>query len=207
MDTEHGGRGVVSQGARALRALRVLLLVKNIKSIKTIFTTLIISIPPTLNIMCDGNGTALRPRTPAFPLGCGYLSARVRRRCLLCILILVYGILGVQLYGGLPVGPRIHYIDNFDGIMNAMMVLFQVLRPTKRDGTQGDKTGGDHLFGAVCPPDLARDTMTVLFSGLHRAGLSRLHGRAAGQRLRPGQHVLHLVLRRVGAATLQISRR
>eukprot|EP01052_Picozoa_sp_SAG31_P013695 SAG31_NODE_830_length_11688_cov_35.424023_1_plen_1846_part_00 len=84
------------QGARSLRALRVLLMVKNVPSIREIFTTLIVSIPPTLNIMC-----------------------------LLGILILVYGILGVQLYGGLPPGPRINVVDNFDDIQHAMFLLFQ----------------------------------------------------------------------------------
>jgi voltage-dependent calcium channel L type alpha-1D len=85
------------QGARSLRVLRVLLLLKNLSSLKTVFTTLIISIPPTLNIMA-----------------------------LLTVLIFVYGVLGVQLYGGLPIGPRINHIDNFDDVQSAMMVLFQI---------------------------------------------------------------------------------
>jgi hypothetical protein len=87
----------VVQAARALRALRVLLLVRNLSALKTIFSTLVISIPPTLNIMC-----------------------------LLGLLMLVYGVLGIQLYGGLPSGPRINHVDNFDDIQTAMAVLFQV---------------------------------------------------------------------------------
>eukprot|EP01051_Picozoa_sp_SAG22_P011938 SAG22_NODE_1195_length_5200_cov_2.280533_1_plen_1405_part_01 len=85
------------QGARSLRVLRILLLLKSAPSLKTIFTTLVISIPPTLNIMA-----------------------------LMGILMFVYGVLGIQLYGGLPMGSRIHHIDNFDSIHTAMMVLFQV---------------------------------------------------------------------------------
>ena len=86
------------QAVRALRALRILLLVKRAQSLKTIISTLILSVPPTLNIMA-----------------------------IMALLIFMYGVVGMQMFGGVPYNTRIHQYDNFDNIFNAMRLLFQVM--------------------------------------------------------------------------------
>jgi hypothetical protein len=91
----------VFSGGRALRVFRVLLLLRNTASLQTLLRTLVLSLPPVINITS-----------------------------LLMLVLFVFGILGMQLFGGLPHGEpnqdAINEFDNFDSIFAAMRVLFQI---------------------------------------------------------------------------------
>eukprot|EP01047_Picozoa_sp_COSAG01_P045172 COSAG01_NODE_4141_length_5297_cov_78.284973_1_plen_758_part_00 len=91
----------VFSGGRALRVFRVLLLLKNTASLQTLLRTLVLSLPPAINITS-----------------------------LLMLVLFVFGIVGMQLFGGLPHGEpnqdAINTFDNFDSISAAMRVLFQI---------------------------------------------------------------------------------
>lgn len=91
----------VFSGGRALRVFRLLLLLKNTESLRTLLRTLVLSLPPALNITL-----------------------------LLTLVLFVFGIIGMQLFGGLPLGnpleDAINTYDNFDTLPAAVRVLFQI---------------------------------------------------------------------------------
>ena len=91
----------VFSGGRALRVLRLLLLLRNTSTLQTLLRTLILSLPPAMNITT-----------------------------LLVLVLFVFGIIGIQLFGGLAQGAvnvaAINEYDNFDSIVPAMRVLFQI---------------------------------------------------------------------------------
>jgi hypothetical protein len=91
----------VFSGGRALRVFRLLLLLKNTESLRTLLRTLVLSLPPAMNITL-----------------------------LLTLVLFVFGIIGMQLFGGLPLGnpleDAINTYDNFDTLPAAIRVLFQI---------------------------------------------------------------------------------
>lgn len=91
----------VFSGGRALRVFRLLLLLKNTESLKTLLRTLVLSLPAAANITL-----------------------------LLLLVLFVFGIVGMQLFGGLPHGipmeASINTYDNFDTLPAAVRVLFQI---------------------------------------------------------------------------------
>ena len=88
-------------GGRALRVFRLLLLLKNTESLRTLLRTLVLSLPPAMNITL-----------------------------LLMLVLFVFGIIGMHLFGGLPLGnpleDTINPYDNFDTLPTAVRVLFQI---------------------------------------------------------------------------------
>ena len=85
------------QAIRALRVLRILMLLKNAETLRSLFATMVLSLPPAANL------TAL-----------------------LFLVLFVFAVIGMQLYGNMARGPYINDNDNFDNVVNAMCLLFQI---------------------------------------------------------------------------------
>eukprot|EP01050_Picozoa_sp_SAG11_P007632 SAG11_NODE_643_length_7983_cov_2.198884_2_plen_1259_part_00 len=85
------------QAVRALRVLRLLMLLKNAQTLRSLFSTMLLSLPPAANLCC-----------------------------LLFLVFFVFAVAGMQLYGNMPHSQMINSNDNFDNIVNAMCLLFQV---------------------------------------------------------------------------------
>merc|ERR1712072_402186 len=85
------------QALRAIRVMRLMLLLKNATGLRSLMRTLFVSLLPALNITV-----------------------------LLLLVLFVYGVIGMHLYGGMSRGQFINEHDNFDDIIHALRVLFQI---------------------------------------------------------------------------------
>eukprot|EP01052_Picozoa_sp_SAG31_P005931 SAG31_NODE_268_length_18767_cov_4.644900_7_plen_1271_part_00 len=85
------------QAIRALRVMRILMVLKNARTLRSLFATMVLSLPPAANL------TAL-----------------------LCLVFFVFAVVGMQLYGNMPHGQYVNANDNFDNVINAMCLLFQI---------------------------------------------------------------------------------
>ena len=83
--------------ARLIRMLRVMLILKFAKMVRSMIMTVILSLPPTANVVM-----------------------------VQMIVLYIYGVAGMQLYGNLEECDKINDLQNFRTIASSMMYLFQI---------------------------------------------------------------------------------
>eukprot|EP01047_Picozoa_sp_COSAG01_P007944 COSAG01_NODE_306_length_19162_cov_14.196611_20_plen_1802_part_00 len=85
------------QALRAIRVTRLLLLLKNAPQLQSLLKTLLISLLPAFNITI-----------------------------LLLLVLFVYAVVGMHLFGEMPRGQFVTDQDNFDDVIHALRLLFQI---------------------------------------------------------------------------------